>query len=505
MSINNGFSTPRKQSYVAIIMIVYRVYTKVIKQFWYLLIPFFVGKKSSSDILLYSLIVLSLVLAIYSIVDFFRYRFYIEDTDLIVEKGVFSRKRIVIPFDRIQSINFKQNIIHQIFNVVGLEIDTAGTNKKEFDFHALNKKVSNDLRDYIFANRKNVQLNIAIANQKEEIKTNQIQNVIRLEINDLIKIGLTQNHFKSLFVALFSLYWIIEQLKNIGINIDKYTKVTEDNILNLSLYLLVSLSIFAIIILIIVSVIRNVLRYYNLVLNRIPHGFKLEYGLFDRNEISVMDNKMQVVKWSDNLLRRLLGLFTLHIELASSVAVKQRKSILIPGIKRKDINKITEFYFSKDTLDTIKFYSIDRYYVIRRILIVSIVYFFSLAGLYLINHLFGLKSQESEDVFIILTMLFSYFVFTSLLKYRKMKFGFNNEVIQINSGIFGNRYSLYTAYKLQGVKVTQSPVQVRKNLANLILFSGAGNETIHYIKLFDAKKIRDFLLYRIETDKREWM
>lgn len=86
-----------------------------------------------------------------------------------------------------------------------------------------------------------------------------------------------------------------------------------------------------------------------------------------------------------------------------------------------------------------------------------------------------------------------------------MKYGFNNEVIRIDSGIFGNKHSMYTIYKLQGVEITQSPVQIRKNLANLVLFSGAGNETIRYINKQTAEKIRDFILYRIETDKREWM
>ena len=505
MELKNNFNVPTRQSYVAIIMILYRIYAKVIKQFWILLIPFFVGRKGSTDYLIYGLIALSVILSIYAIIDFFRYKFHIEGTDLVVEKGVFSKKRIVIPFDRIQSINFKQNIVHQIFNVVGLEIDTAGTSKKEFDFHALNKKTGNELRDYIFANRKMVQSSPEKTN-KEDIPYRPIKNIIRLDFFDLVKIGLTQNHLKSLLLALFSLYWLIDQLKNIGINIDKYTKVTEENILNLSLYLLVSLSIFAIIFLIIVSVIRNVLRYYNLVLNRIPNGFKLEYGLFNRNEISVMDNKMQVVKWSDNMLRRALGLFTLHIKLASSVAVKQRKSILIPGVKRKDINKVLSFYFSDDTLSNLSYFRSDRYYVFRRIMIIFIIYAFSIIALFsFAKQGFGMTNDEAKEVLIALSALLGYFILTSILKYRKMKFGINEELLQIDSGIFGNRHSLYTIYKLQGIEITQSPVQIRRNLANLIVFSGAGNETIKYIQKQQAEEIRDYILYKIETDKREWM
>ena len=139
-------------------------------------------------------------------------------------------------------------------------------------------------------------------------------------------------------------------------------------------------------------------------------------------------------------------------------------------------------------------------------MIIFIIYAISIIALFsFAQQGFDIINDESREVFIVLSALLGYFILTSILKYRKMKFGINEELIQIDSGIFGNRHSLYTIYKLQGVEITQSPVQIRKNLANLIVFSGAGNETIKYIQKQQAEEIRDYILYKIEIDKREWM
>lgn len=502
---NIDFSEPTRQSFVAIILILYKVYARFIKQFWYLIIPFFIGKGSKTDYLIYVFIGIAIILSIYSIFDFLRYKFHVKDNDFIVEKGVFSKKKIVIPFDRIQSINFKQNIIQQVFNVVGLEIDTAGTAKKEFDFDALEIRSSKALRDYIFDNKKEIKIDDNLYGRNLEIKAILAKKILNLNLSDLVKIGLTQNHFRSLFFALFSMFWIKEQIDKVGINIDQYADVSEENILKLGLYVMVGLLILSFILIIIISIIRNILKYYNLILKRIPNGFKLEYGLFNRNEISVMDNKMQVLKWNDNLLRKILGLFNLQIKLASSVAVKQRKSIIIPGVRSKDINEIKDYFFPDKSAKIDSFNKIDIYYLWRRIgFVISFFAVLPFLTFVTLNY-FNNTIDIPIELYFLFSALTIYFSLTSYLKYNKMLYGFNNEVLEINSGIFGDKSTIFALYKLQGISITQSPIQVRKDLADLTIYSSAGIEKIKYIPKSNAEKIRDYILYKIETDKREWM
>ncbi len=500
--LNINFSKPTRQSYVAIIMILYRVYQRFIKQFWYVLIPMFVGKKENVNYFLFGLIVIAVLLAIYSIISFFRYRFHVKDDEFVVERGVFSKKKIIIPFDRIQSVNFKQNLVHQVFNVVGLEIDTAGTSKKEFDFDALSMSKSEALRDYIFQSKASDDL-IKEGAEVENKEQKSPKLLMQLSFGNLVKIGVTQNHFKSFALVLLFAFGAMGQLEDIGIELDKYGEVAEENLLKLGAIFMGILAVFVLIFFVIVSVVITVFKFFDLRFLRIKNGFKLEHGLFNRNEISVMDNKMQALKWSDNLLRKILKLFTIQINLASSATVQKKTAIVIPGAKKSDINNIKSYYFSENYANISEFYESDKYYLRRRITIILSI-FLMLCGI-----LVGLDYYQDLEFFgksiFILTLIFAYFIATSFLKYGKLKYGINEEIIQINSGIFGNRYAVYPIYKLQGVSIRQSPAQLRKGLANLDIYSSSGVDTIRYIHREKAQQLRDFILFQIENTQKQWM
>ena len=91
------------------------------------------------------------------------------------------------------------------------------------------------------------------------------------------------------------------------------------------------------------------------------------------------------------------------------------------------------------------------------------------------------------------------------LIYRKKKYGFNNEMIKVDGGAFGDKTELIPIYKIQAVKLVQSIYQRRHDLASLELFTAAGSVRIPYIEVGDAHKISDFLMYKVEIDKRGWM
>ena len=87
--------------------------------------------------------------ALFSIWYYFKFYFYVKDGELIIEKGILEKTKLNIPFERIQTINFQQSILHQLFDVVGLEIDTAGSGKKELSITAVEKDKAELIRDYL--------------------------------------------------------------------------------------------------------------------------------------------------------------------------------------------------------------------------------------------------------------------------------------------------------------------------------------------------------------------
>jgi len=148
------FSVPNRQSYVAIVMILFKTVNIVLRQLFPVLVVILLGgSKQKGDYIIWFIVAVSTLTMVYSIVNFFRTYFIVQNGELILHTGIFSRKKISIPFARIQTINFEQNIIHQFFSVLRIKVDTAGSEKNEFEFHALETAKAYALRDLVLAEK----------------------------------------------------------------------------------------------------------------------------------------------------------------------------------------------------------------------------------------------------------------------------------------------------------------------------------------------------------------
>src|SRR5690606_15364736 len=82
-----------------------------------------------------------LLTLVYSVLSYLRFRFYIvEDKgEFVLEKGVFSSEVVSIPYNKIQQVNFKRNLLQRLIGVYSAVIDTAGSKDKEVEIKALTK------------------------------------------------------------------------------------------------------------------------------------------------------------------------------------------------------------------------------------------------------------------------------------------------------------------------------------------------------------------------------
>ena len=207
-SIAEKYSAPQRQSKVAIGIILIKLVRQTIKAFWPILLSFFIGGKNGNsfvDYVGYIALAFAALNVFGSILTFFRFYFHIEDGAIVIDKGVLKRSKVNIPFERIQTINFQQNILHQMFGVVSLEIDTAGAGKAELTIDALNKEEAEAIRQFILTERKAVISEVD--SSEESLEEEKGDTILHLGISDLIKIGVSQNHLRSmglLFAFVFS-------------------------------------------------------------------------------------------------------------------------------------------------------------------------------------------------------------------------------------------------------------------------------------------------------------
>lgn len=489
------FSEPQRQSLVAIILIVYNLYKKLIRQFWPFLLLAIANVRSekSFDKTLTFILIIAILSSVYSLWAFFKYYFYIEAGDLVVEKGIFQKTKTSIPIDRIQAVNFEQNIIHRIFDVVKLNIDTAGSASSELKLQALSKEKATKLRAYIFENKNTQERVEESEGQAYETK----EEVITIGFGSLLKIGATENHVRSGFLIVFFGFWVFDQIKELGFEsllsrLELNWSGLLGSLVTLSvLIILFSVAAFA------VSVVRVIFQYYDLKLFREIDGFKLSYGLLNRKQTTAKDHKIQTISWGQNWLQKKAGLYKIFLKQASSREVGSSKSIRIPGANIFEKEQVYTFLLGqKHVAENVSFKPIQKQYLWYHIRNLSLIF---------IPCLITVLNLGNALLFIFLLGLFVYLIINTFKEFKKTQYSINSEIIIIKGGSFGAKEIVLEPHKVQSVILKQSWYQRRRNLATVNITTAAENAAIPFVTLEEGSTIVDRLLYYVESSQEAWM
>lgn len=495
------FSINTRQSKVAILLIIYKFYKAIVRGILPIIAIFLFGSGGNKSVYIYtSLIVISIIVFTMSILSYYRFYFRIENEELYIEKGVFKKVKLNIPFERIQTVNFEQNLVLQLFDKYKVEVDTAGSAQKEFSFDALDKNIAEELRSYILDRKQESQIELTDEKKLiEEKESSTNDHIYTLSFTDLIKVGLTENHLKAGGWLLAVIAYFYSLFNDIGYQvedeIEEGVKTVLDTFIETKVLIIGIIAIPSLFILI--SVVRTCMKYYQLKFDRIKNGFKIYSGLLNRKEYSAPDSKIQKVAWGDNPLRRIFGIFVIYFKQARSMDGERNKSISIPILSKMKISRVLRYLYGGDVDKKMHRFDVSRHFFIR-----GFLYFILIPSV-----IGGFLGYYLENMWMLagVVIYFIYFTISRYIQWNKAAYFINDLFIQRKKGIYGNYFELIPWYKIQSIELNQTIYQRRYNLANVHLHTAAGTTTIPYIPLGQAQKIRDYGLYIAETDSREWM
>lgn len=501
--IVNNFREPRRQSYFAIVLIIYKFYKVIIRQAWPFLIFILLGSRKSNragweDYMLYIGILFGLISMLLAILNYFKHYYYIKDDELHVSKGVLKKQKISIPLERVQTVNFEENLFHRIFKVTSIKIDTAGSKEKEFDLDAISLSDAAEIRDYILGRKKEqIPFNQDfLIDPEESVTESEKEEVIaQLSLGDLFKIGVSYNHLKSAGIIVGAIFWLLSQLDDAMPDLMDTDTVTE-TMIGTGLFLGLVIMLFFIFISFLFSMVRSVLKYYDLNFKRRGDGFKIISGLFTRQEFSALDNKIQQVGWKDNLLQKhLFGIHDFTLKQAGSITINSKKSIYIPGVDARQIKNIVAYHFDNLDLSLFDFNAVDIKMLYRWWLYLSIIFVPIAISAFV----------QSPYLGVLTIFIYLFFGYSQRRKYYKTQYGISQEVLYLKGGTYGDETSLIKLHKIQALEIKQSPYQKRHRLANLKIYTASGSNQIPYIGIDRASELADLFLYKIESSKKSWM
>jgi putative membrane protein len=245
-----------------------------------------------------------------------------------------------------------------------------------------------------------------------------------------------------------------------------------------------------------VTLVRTVFVHYDLRFWKTEKGFKLNSGLITKREKSVQKNKIQLIAWDTNPLRRLFSMFRLHLYQASSVSVLRGKGMSVPGCYQSHIDNVIANVIPGARGAEYEGHGIHPLARMRFILFAGLLpcVVLSASGILL-----------NRDIAFWVWLYFPVSVWLGHLQYRKKRLLLHPDYAILKGGMIGDNWKMMELYKVQAVRLSQSFYQWRKDLATVTLYTASGAVRIPFIPMKKAGEIRDYVLYRVERDRRSWM
>ena len=485
------YSVFRKQSKVGALVFLFDSIRKNAVNFLFILIP------TGFDLLVFIIVSLFfvLILAIYAYINYyyFEYSFDFDRSEFLIKKGWLKKTKLSVPFEKIQQVNINQNIIHKIFSLYEIQMDTAGSKDTEVDIKAVSSKIADDFKEISETIKKSISKNIDNEMEQEES--------LEIDLLTLVKTGLTSQYFETLG-AMIALFFVgVGFLNDLEIDyapaiVDFYDK-TDFN------FFAISIAIFIVIyIILMVNLCLTLIKYYGYKALKKLQNLEVKYGLIQTKSILLSPIKVQEFRWTQNWIQKKINLRNVRISQASSmnVAAPNRRNIVdVPGCSNQQMDKLFDFIYDDKINDEIVVRPSIRKFIINFsffTLLPTIIFIVLLNNIAFLDNAYFLN-------FIIIYFIFS--SFSAWRFYRNSILFYSKNFIRIQSGFWDIKTKTIENYKIQSVMLYQAFWHKRFNLGSIILLTAGGMSYISTCNYEVLKKITNNVIYKVETSKKRWM
>jgi putative membrane protein len=309
----------------------------------------FFGRKRAEDLyFLFAIIFLVLPIGLATI-RYFTFTYKVQNGELITHQGVLGRTQRIIPLSRVQDIRIEQSVLHRLFKMADVHVETAGGKEPEASLSVLSVAEGERLRAAVFdVKRAAAPATAAAAPQRETIR--------KLSVRDLVLAGMTSNQMASAIAVILVVWNLLDDFMGPEMYerwIVRSTEAAAEWVAHLGQQAWLTFLLFAvaaILVGMVFSVIGSVIMFYGFTLARSGEDLHRSYGLFTRRSSSLPRRRIQVLKVEETLFRRVFGLATLRADTAASAGPQQQQNtggrdMLLPIVPRRELDALWPNFF----------------------------------------------------------------------------------------------------------------------------------------------------------------
>ena len=269
-------------------------------------------------IALSAIVLLSLIQALWK---YFSQTYQISSEKIILYRGFFRKRETDIPYERIQTIKQRQWFFFKPFGVIQLLIETAGgeSTQAEASMPAVNIEVWEWIEKYRQGDQPESEIHSAgLEMQKESSSADYTvtnSQIVLFALTDL-----------SIIATLIAVIIFISEF--IPENWITTTTSMAESLLRAGWLASLSILFVSLVFVMLLSLLRTFIQYYNFQVNRTNQTLTIESGLFERKIQKIPVEKIQGLKIRQQPVRKLLGISTVELLLAGGQEAEGESGIV---------------------------------------------------------------------------------------------------------------------------------------------------------------------------------
>jgi|GEM_PF-2148551 putative membrane protein len=496
----------------SIIFLIWKLFKGIFISNWPTLVAIFVFLQSKSFSLPWIVGgagVTTLILFTFSLINYLRFRFFWDEEHLFIQSGIFTRKLKKVPFERIQSVNTSQSLVHRLLGLVSVTVDTAGSAAQEVQISAVSVSFADNLSQTVYEFRQQMAEKKPLDSllHKEELAIEQDERIAKVDTSDVLIYALFENHLKTAGLILAFVLTIFQQVNQAFEDapaefLEQQTGNFVESFKTDLVFALVTIAVLSMVITILFTVIRMFLQNYNTELYKTSKGYRKVSGLLTRKKVELGVSKVQMIAWKTNPLKKFFGLYGFKLSNASTQVVNPGNltgniffipAMRLSGIKHT-IARVLERAIPEMSEAT---KPVSTVYIFRQTLYFGVIPFLIALG--------PLLYFEHTNWLLAPLIWLCTVLFYNTFYQRNFRFHFDHETAWVESGVIGRDWVAIEWFKVHNVTLSSSPHQRRKNLCTLTVHTSGDKVTLPYIPTDFGRKIRDLAIWQINTNQRPWM
>jgi putative membrane protein len=499
------FSTPRKQSATGIIFMFLNTLQKLIRNLAIpLLVIIFKSNSSSRNYIFLGIAVLIVLVAVFAYFKYQSFTFYLneDDDEFVIKEGVFVKTNLTIHLDKIQQVNINQSFLQRIIGFYTLQIDTAGSDKKEGTIRAMDKVSAEELKKKLLNRDNNRELQQDNNLTKSSSEPTANIPFLKLSPLTLLKIGATSNYGQTIALVVAFLAAGFQSLKDVidifEVDRDQVGQAFQQGITFISIGIMIA---GVLIFLLVLNIIRTFIKYFDFEVFRQKNSLVVNSGLLAKKNTFLNPHRVQISVYTQNYFQKKMNMLDMRMKQNSTVTQSNKETknsdIEIPGCNLKERDQILTMIFHEVPKEGVQLSPNYRFVYLSLFFWIIVPILVLLA----VNN-WRYPLLDYVPYFVAYVLFAATMIYYS---YKNHRLFVSGDYIIKQHGIWDVEHQIIVPHKIQAVTIKQMLWHRSANIGHITCHTAAGNISFRFGNYDTLKMLMNYWLYQVESSEKDWM